>query len=212
MSHNLLESRSDEDIKDFAYKLKSKLTTKNIENLKHSDLLNLFAEIDGHRTWKSRPSSVKLGLYDSTKEESTLTGMEMVMECQNEIARLIRKKDSVEYKNFEYTESQSDDIKEKRKIVSDIASYLVYNSFRNGPLEDIHAGEIIDIPKNASRISDAEMEYIMRTATTSVAMLLEQCLINPKSSINPKEVLASHPPKYWGNPDWRFITYLKNNL
>lgn len=59
--------------------------------------------------------------------------------------------------------------------VRDEANALVAWAFRNGPLEDLHAGRtspLLDDP-TLSRITDAEMKTLMLNACRQLAKLLE---------------------------------------
>jgi hypothetical protein len=59
--------------------------------------------------------------------------------------------------------------------VRDEANALVAWAFRNGPLEDLHAGQsspLLDDP-GLSRITDAEMKTLMLNACRQMAKLLE---------------------------------------
>ena len=63
------------------------------------------------------------------------------------------------------------------------AKSIVLLAFRNGPIENIHAGEDIKIPKAASRITQDEMKELMVLAVNRVYRLLwlkehEPCLYN----------------------------------
>ena len=66
--------------------------------------------------------------------------------------------------------------------VRDEANALVAWAFRNGPLEDLHAGrhsELLDDP-TLSRITDAEMKQLMINACRQLAKLLELKNADPK--------------------------------
>jgi hypothetical protein len=59
--------------------------------------------------------------------------------------------------------------------IRDEANALVAWAFRNGPLEDLHAGNhspLLDDP-SLSRITDAEMKELMLNACRQLATLLE---------------------------------------
>jgi hypothetical protein len=59
--------------------------------------------------------------------------------------------------------------------IRDEANALVAWAFRNGPLEDLHAGKyspLLEDP-DLSRISDAEMKTLMLNACCQLAKLLE---------------------------------------
>jgi len=62
-------------------------------------------------------------------------------------------------------------MKEERKEIGILSKLIVYNCFRNGPIETIHAGKYVEIPPEASRITQEEMALIMSAATTQVAAL-----------------------------------------
>jgi len=55
------------------------------------------------------------------------------------------------------------------------AKAIVVQAFRNGPIEDLHAGKVCPVcseDPSFSRISDAEMKTIMKAAVTQVYKLL----------------------------------------
>jgi len=55
------------------------------------------------------------------------------------------------------------------------AKAIVVQAFRNGPIEDLHAGKVCPVcneDPSFSRISDAEMKAIMKAAVTQVYKLL----------------------------------------
>ena len=56
--------------------------------------------------------------------------------------------------------------------IEEEAKGIVAMAFRGGPLEDIHAGEEMDIPKNVSRINQKEMKEIMKYAVDEVNFYL----------------------------------------
>lgn len=58
----------------------------------------------------------------------------------------------------------------------DEANAIVAYAFRNGPIEDLHAGQDSELLKNAdlSRITDDEMKTIMLTACRRLEELLRQ--------------------------------------
>ncbi len=63
----------------------------------------------------------------------------------------------------------------------DEANALVAWAFRNGPLEDLHAGQhskLLDDP-TLSRITDEEMKTLMISACRQLARLLEMKLNDP---------------------------------
>lgn len=105
---------------------------------------------------------------------------------------------------LEETDMQYTDV--RRATIGELSKLLVYNGFRNGPIENIHAGEHMEIPDNVSRISNEEMAYLMKTATTEIAKLLEWFLLKPE--IIAKLTNAStfmSVPKYWEDPNWSEI-------
>ena len=57
----------------------------------------------------------------------------------------------------------------------DEANAIVAMAFRNGPIEDLHAGKLSDLLSNPdlSRITDDEMKTLMINACEQVAKLLE---------------------------------------
>lgn len=55
------------------------------------------------------------------------------------------------------------------------AKAIVVRAFRNGPIEDLHAGKICpvcSVDPSYCRISDAEMKVLMKAAVTQVYKLL----------------------------------------
>jgi len=55
------------------------------------------------------------------------------------------------------------------------AKAIVARAFRNGPIEDLHAGKVCpvcSVDPDYSRISDAEMKLLMKNAVTQVYKLL----------------------------------------
>jgi hypothetical protein len=55
------------------------------------------------------------------------------------------------------------------------AKAIVVRAFRNGPIEDLHAGKgcpICSVDPSYSRISDEEMKVLMKAAVTQVYKLL----------------------------------------
>jgi len=74
-------------------------------------------------------------------------------------------------------------LKKLNITLEDQAKSIVLLAFRNGPIENIHAGEDIKIPKAASRITQDEMKELMVLAVNRVYRLLwlkehEPCLYN----------------------------------
>jgi len=66
--------------------------------------------------------------------------------------------------------------------IRDEANTLVAWAFRNGPLEDLHAGKaspLLEEPE-LSRITDDEMRALMLNASRQLAKLLELKLKNPE--------------------------------
>jgi hypothetical protein len=62
------------------------------------------------------------------------------------------------------------------------AKALVALAFRNGPIEDVHAGEVCPACKDkpgVSRISDDEMKLIMKNAVNKIYALLQLKASNP---------------------------------
>lgn len=82
--------------------------------------------------------------------------------------------------------------------VREEANAIVAYAFRNGFLEDLHAGEYSELLENKklSRITDAEMKRLMIESCERVAKLLEM-----------KE---KHPREYWRHIDWLNASYTKN--
>jgi hypothetical protein len=66
--------------------------------------------------------------------------------------------------------------------VRDEANALTAYAFRNGPLEELHAGRMSPLleDRELSRITDAEMKELMQTASTRLAKLLEARDENPR--------------------------------
>ena len=65
--------------------------------------------------------------------------------------------------------------------IRDEANTLVAWAFRNGPLEDLHAGKhspLLD-DRSLSRITDEEMKSLMLNACRQMAKLLEMKQTNP---------------------------------
>ncbi len=65
--------------------------------------------------------------------------------------------------------------------IRDEANALVAWAFRNGPLEDLHAGKhslLLD-DRSLSRITDGEMKSLMLNACRQMAKLLEMKQANP---------------------------------
>ncbi|MBN9617185.1 MAG: hypothetical protein BGO25_03030 [Acidobacteriales bacterium 59-55] len=55
------------------------------------------------------------------------------------------------------------------------AKAIVARAFRNGPIEDLHAGKVCPVcsaDPNYSRISDAEMKALMKAAVNQIYKLL----------------------------------------
>jgi len=62
------------------------------------------------------------------------------------------------------------------------AKAIVALAFRNGPIEDVHAGKVCptcDGQSAISRITDAEMKMIMQTAVDQIYILLSLKQENP---------------------------------
>jgi hypothetical protein len=84
--------------------------------------------------------------------------------------------------------------------VRDEANAIVAYAFRNGPLEDLHAGKHSELleDKSLSRISDAEMKTLMLTACDRVEHLLRQKQSDPKKYMR---IVTAYNVMYCG--DWR---------
>ncbi len=66
--------------------------------------------------------------------------------------------------------------------VRDEANAIVAYAFRNGPVEDLHAGEHSELTENPnlSRITQDEMRQLMRFACEKVELLLRMREKNPQ--------------------------------
>lgn len=66
--------------------------------------------------------------------------------------------------------------------VRDEANAIVAYAFRNGPLEDLHAGELSELLDNfrLSRITDVEMKVLMLNACEAVETLLREKEADPE--------------------------------
>ena len=66
--------------------------------------------------------------------------------------------------------------------IRDEANAIVARAFRNGPLEDLHAGQHSELLEDDrySRITDAEMKTLMIKACEQVEELLRLKQVNPK--------------------------------
>ncbi len=64
----------------------------------------------------------------------------------------------------------------------DEANAIVAYAFRNGPIEDLHAGKYSELleQKELSRITDAEMKELMMTACEKMEELLRMKESNPE--------------------------------
>jgi hypothetical protein len=91
----------------------------------------------------------------------------------------------------------------RRKLVRE-AKAIVALTFRNGPIEDVHAGKLCptcDGQPGYSRITDAEMKAIMKNAVDRVFTLL--CLKSEDPAQYEKQM--SFGERYttrWDEPNW----------
>jgi hypothetical protein len=75
------------------------------------------------------------------------------------------------------------------------AKAIVALAFRNGPIEDLHAGKpcpACEVKAGYSRISDAEMKVIMKSAVNRVYKLLRQKSIHARQPASPDRHLRPH--------------------
>jgi hypothetical protein len=87
---------------------------------------------------------------------------------------------------------------QRRRTVREEANALTCYAFRNGPLEDLHAGKhspLLEDP-SLSRITDEEMKRLMINASATLAMALV--------------LKESDPAKYWQLIDRYCDTYTRN--
>jgi len=94
------------------------------------------------------------------------------------------------------------------KLDTDLAmevKALVALAFRNGPIEDLHAGKPCPVCSGrpeVSHISDEEMESIMKTAVDTLYRLLWERDCDPMA-YNPKLTLGRRLTLQWDDPDLR---------
>jgi hypothetical protein len=87
---------------------------------------------------------------------------------------------------------------QRRRTVREEANALTCYAFRNGPLEDLHAGKqspLLEDP-TLSRITDEEMKRLMINASATLAKALA--------------LKESDPAKYWQLIDRLCDTYTRN--
>ena len=83
------------------------------------------------------------------------------------------------------------------------AKSIVALCFRNGPIEDVHAGQLCPTcvgGKGYSRITDEEMQLIMRNAVNQVYRLLVLKLENP-NEYERQIQFGNRYTQHWDDPD-----------
>ena len=83
------------------------------------------------------------------------------------------------------------------------AKAIVAIAFRNGPIEDVHAGEACptcDDNPQYSRITDAEMKQIMKFAVNKVYMLLRLKTLYPSRYAQTLQLGSLHTAG-WDDPE-----------
>jgi hypothetical protein len=80
----------------------------------------------------------------------------------------------------------------------DEANALVAYAFRNGPLENLHAGQYSELLENpeVSRITDAEMKSLMLDACQKLAQMLQLKATDPEAH---SRFLQSYNRDFCGN-------------
>src|SRR6267142_816355 len=87
--------------------------------------------------------------------------------------------------------------------VADEAKAIVALAYRNGPIEEIHAGKACptcDDDPRYSHISDAEMKQIMKFAVNQVYMLLRLKMLDPSRYAQTLQ-LGSLYTTAWDDPE-----------
>jgi len=83
------------------------------------------------------------------------------------------------------------------------AKMIVALAFRNGPIEDLHAGKTCptcSVESGYSRISDEEMKEIMKAAVNSVYSLLWK-KDNDSEAYAKSLVLGARYTQHWDDPE-----------